>query len=230
MQLNIKELLDFFDDRKNSHKGDANALITLLGEELNASIYKHFRKNKVDILGESVLPGTNKGNRLDRWIMDRKNNTLFQCEIKNWAASAIGGKQLKSNADDNEVKQVVEHYWKQQLNNDFSSKINHPSRVTKVLLKMKPPPWCKDISKIEPLLIYWMPISSDKNKISPLSIVSVKSLELPMITEFPNLYIFSASLYLRQLYKKGVGQKFVDLDMPLLEHRMEILDKLQNTK
>ena len=55
MKLNIKELLDFFDDRKDSQKGDANALMAILGEDLNASVYKHFRANKIDILEESVV-------------------------------------------------------------------------------------------------------------------------------------------------------------------------------
>ncbi|MDO8513925.1 MAG: hypothetical protein Q7S50_00050, partial [bacterium] len=60
MRLNIKELLDFFDDKKDSQRGDANALMSILGEDLNASAYRHFRRNKVDILNDSVLPGTIK--------------------------------------------------------------------------------------------------------------------------------------------------------------------------
>jgi len=43
MKLNIKELLDFLDDKKDSQMGDANAIIAVLGEDLNASAYKHFR-------------------------------------------------------------------------------------------------------------------------------------------------------------------------------------------
>lgn len=228
MKLNIKELLDFFDDKKDSQKGDANALMAIFGEDLNASVYKHFRGNEVEILNESVLPGTNKGKRLDRWIIDKENKKLYQCEIKNWAATAIGGKQLISNASDKEIKKVVEHYWKHQRSNDLSNKAKHPNGVTKVLLKMKTPEKHKSISKVEPLLIYWMPISSNKtnkNSLEPLSIVPVKSLDLLIKTEFSKLYIFSVSLYLRQLYQKGEGQKFIDLDMPHFEHRIKILNK-----
>lgn len=118
MKLNIKELLDFFDDKKDSQKGDANALSTILGEELNASVYRHFRNNKVEILDDSVLPGTNKGKRLDRWIID--NRKLYQCEIKNWAASAIGGRKLKSNASDPEIKEIADYHWKRELKDRFS--------------------------------------------------------------------------------------------------------------
>lgn len=228
MKLNIKELLDFFDDKIDSKKGDASALMAILGEDLNASAYKHFREDKVEILNDSVLPGTNKGKRLDRWIIDKENSTLYQCEIKNWAATAIGGRQLKSNASDEETIRVVDYYWKQQLSNDLSSKGEHPNGVTKVLLKMNPPEKNKYVSKIEPLLIYWMPISSNINKLEPLSIVPVVSLELPVETEFSTLYIFSVSLYLRQLYRQG--ERFINLDMPNFEHRMEILTKFQNEK
>lgn len=230
MKLNIKELLDFFDDKKDSQKGDANALIAMLGEDLNASVYKNFRKNKVEILEESISQGSKKEKRLDRWILDRKNKKLFQCEIKNWAATAIGGKQLKSSASDEETKKIVKYYWNRELNNNLSKRVKHPNGVTKVLLKMRPPNGYRNISKIEPLLIYWMPISSDKKGLNPLSILSVKSCNLAINTNFSKLYIFSVSLSLRQLYKKGKGRKFIDLDMPHFEHRIKILTKFQNKK
>ena len=228
MKLNIKELLDFFDDKKDSQKGDANALMSILGEDLNVLAYKHFRKNKVEILTDSVLPGTHKGKRLDRWIVD--NRKLYQCEIKNWAATAIGGRQLRSNASDEEIKEVVDYYWKRELINSFSNKTKHPNGVTKVLLKMKPPKKYRNKSKIEPLLIYWMPISSDKKGLNPLSTLSMETLRLPIESEFPKLHIFSVSLYLRQLYKRRKRQKFINLDMPHFEHRMKILNKFQNKK
>ena len=75
MKLNVKELLDFFDDPMI--RGHASAVVGMLGEDLNASAYKHFRNNEIEILDDSVLPGTNKGKRLDRWIVD--NNILYQC-------------------------------------------------------------------------------------------------------------------------------------------------------
>ncbi len=228
MKLNIKELLDFFDDKKDSQKGDANAISTILGEELNACVYKHFRNDRVEILTDSVLPGTNKGKRLDRWIIDNKK--LYQCEIKNWAASAIGGKKLRSDASDYEIKDVADYHWKRELKDRFSEKVKHPNHTSKVLLKMKIPEKYKNISKIESLLIFWMPISSDKKGLNPLSILSLKALHLPIETKFLKVCIFSVSLYLRQIYKKGKEQKFIDLDMSHLEHRIKILDRLQAKK
>jgi hypothetical protein len=234
MKLNIKELLDLFDDRMGSKKGDANALVTMLGEELNASVYEYFRNSKVQIIPNlTPTPGTRKGKRLDRWIVDKEHKILYQCEIKNWTASAIGGKQLISSGSDKEVKEIANYHWNRELNGNLSKnppkKDKHPNRVSKVLLKMKAPKEHGGLTK-EPLLIYWMPISLDKKGFKPLSTLPVEHLYLQMNPEFSKLYIFSVSLYLRQLYKNGKGIKFIDLDMPHLERRIKILDKLQIKK
>jgi len=230
MKLNIKELLDFFDDKTNSKKGDATAVMAMLGEELNGGIYKDFRNNEVEILEESITQGFKGGNYLDSWMIDKDNDTLLQCEIKNWGARALGGKSLKLDSTDVEVKKIVEYYWNHQINKkDLSVNVKHPSSVSKVLLEMKPPKLYRNISNIEPLVIYWMPISSDSVEFNPLSIVSIKSLNLPtdfyIDKRFSKLYIFSVSLYLRQLYKKG--QEFIDLNMPNLERRIKILNEFQ---
>ena len=225
MKLNIKILLEFFDNKNSSKKGDANALISVFGEEMNAALYKHFRKNQVDILSESVLPGTNKGNRLDRWIVDRENNVLFQCEIKNWSAAAIGGKSLITDADDEKIKEVAKYYWNRELKERFSEKAEQPNGVSKVLLKMKAPEKFQGLV-ISPLLIYWMTVSAFEGILDPFSEISVKVLEnLPDNVSFTRLSIFSVSLYLRHLYKKGI--KFVDLDMPDFERRMRMMNDLQ---
>ena len=230
MKLNIKELLDFFDDKKDSQKGDAGALMAIFGEDLNASAYKHFRKNKVEILEDRVNQGLKKEKRLDRWILDKKNKKLFQCEIKSCAATAIGGKQLKSDAGDEEIKKVTSYHCNRELENIFSKRVKHPNSITKVLLKMRSPERYRNISKIEPLLIYWMPITFDKKGLNPWSILPIRPLHLSIKTEFPKLGIFSVSLYLRQLYKKGKGKRFIDLDMPHFDHRMRIIKKIQNQK
>ena len=47
MKINIKELINFFDDKKDSNKGDPNALIAMFGEELNASVFNQFMNNKI---------------------------------------------------------------------------------------------------------------------------------------------------------------------------------------
>jgi len=228
MKLNIKELLDFFDNP--SIRGHASAIAGIIGEELNASVYKKFRNNKVEILDESVTSGVKKGKWLDRWFVDKNTKTLYQCEIKNWAAHAIGGKKLKSDASDDKIRWIADYHWKRELKNSFSKRGKHPNGVTKVLLTMRKPNKYKKL-KVEPLLIYWMPISSLSGKeINPLSVLPVRPLHLPIRTKFSRLNIFSVSLHLRQLYKMGKGQKIIDLDMPHLEHRLKILNNLQSKK
>lgn len=228
MKLDIKELLDFFDDKKDSKKGDANALMAIMGEDLNASVYKHYRSNEVEILhDDSVLAGGKGGKWLDRWVVDKENRKILQCEIKNWGATALGGKKLSSDANDENIKKVAEHHWKRELNNNFSETKEHPNGVTKVLFPMRKPKEYEKY-KVEPLLIYWMPISADLNGLNPLSKLPVNHLHSVIKTDFRELTVFSVSLYLRQLYKNGKGDKTIDLDMPHFEHRMGILARLTN--
>ncbi|KKU68511.1 MAG: hypothetical protein UX89_C0003G0013 [Parcubacteria group bacterium GW2011_GWA2_47_16] len=230
MKLNIKELLDFFDDKKDSQKGDANALMSILGEDLNASVYRHFRGNGVEILNDSVTLDIKKGDgtrgkELDRWIVDRGNRKLYQCEIKNSAATAIGGKQLESDANNKKIREVVTYHWNRELKKNFSRNHGHPNYVTKVLLTMRKPKKFKNL-KVEPLLVYWMPITSSKNDLKPLSVLHTSPLHLGMEIKFSKLYIFSVSLYLRSLLGKGKG--VIVLEMPHFEHRLKILAKLRN--
>jgi hypothetical protein len=87
---------------------------------------------------------------------------------------------------------------------------------------MKPPKAYSKI-KIEPLLIYWMPISNTGSNNSFFS-VSISELNPNINTSFQNLHIFSVSLYLRKLLKEG--ESYIDLDMPHIEERMKILDRI----
>lgn len=218
MKLNVKEILDFFDGIKDSQKGDANAVMSVLGEDLNSSAFKHFKGINIKILNESVLPGGRNGKRLDRWILDEKYKILYQCEIKNWAATAIAGKRLEFNASGEEIKMVSKYHWNREQIMSFSNSSPHPNGVSKVLMPMRPPAGYKNF-KIEPLLIYWMPITSDKEGLNPLSSIN----DFPFKTSFPKLWIFSVSLYFRSLLKSG--KKYINLDMPHFEHRMKILNK-----
>jgi len=225
MKLIIKELLDFFDSRNSAEKGNVTPIVGLLGEDLNASIYRHYRKNEVEILNGNVTQGVRKGKWLDRWILDKKNHKLLQCEIKNWSAAAVGGKELKYNASDKEIESVsFDYYWKREINGNLSKKGEEHKRVIKVLFEMKKPKQYCDL-KVEPLLIYWMPITNDKTSLNALSNVSVKKLRLSIRSPFPTLYIFSVSLYLHSLLKKG--KKTIELDMPNFTHRMKILESFK---
>lgn len=224
MKLNIKELLDFFDDTPS--RGNASAIVGMLGEDLNAAVYRHYSDNNVEVLEDSVVQGFKGGKNLDRWILDTKKNRLYQVEIKSWSATAIGGRRLKHDAGDEETLRIARYYWDQQMNSSFSKEKKHPNNVSKVLLKMKHLENRTNISVVESLLLFWMPITSDRVGLNPVSKITIEHLHSVIETEFKELTIFSVSLYLRQLYKKGMGEKFIDLELPHFKERMNILARL----
>lgn len=229
MKIDIKKCLEFFDDPLIG--GHATAIVGMIGEELNASAFKHYMESigtRAEILHDQngeplrVTQGTKKGKRLDRWIeIEGKDiKTLYQCEIKNWSATAIGGKHLEIDADTNTIRNIANYYWSHQVRTEFLSK-KYPGGVTKVFVKMKLP---NEFLRAQPLLVYWMPISNS-DSIEPFFEVPVSSFRnLAIKTEFETLYIFSVSLYFRKLLKDN--RKFVDFDMPESQHRAKILKEL----
>lgn len=234
MKINIKQCLNFFDDP--SVGGHATAVVGMIGEELNESAFKHYVKNRgslvktlVDQRGRPlpVTQGTQRGKRLDRWIEVKEKDKiiLYQCEIKNWSATAIGGRYLGVEADETEIKNIANYYWSHQMHEEFSD-TKYPNGVTKVFLKMRHP---EGYSNIQPLLIYWMPISNSDN-LEPFFEVPISLFNNPVIekeTKFEKLYIFSVSLYFRQLLKSDEKNKeLIDFDMPVSKYRIEVLRSL----
>lgn len=226
MQIDVRKCLEFFDNP--SAEGHASAIVGVIGEDLNACAFVHYmnskgrttkilRDQKGRLLG--VTQGTARGKRLDRWIEveEEGKKTLYQCEIKNWSATAIGGKRLEVDATADTVRNVTRYYWSHQVRTEFSNK-EYPSGVTKVFVRMKLP---DGFLKAQPLLIYWMPISNS-DSLEPFFEIPILSFKNPAIkTGFKNLYIFSVSLYFRTLLRSD--KKFVDFDMPESQYRIKIL-------
>lgn len=233
MQINIKKCLEFFDGP--SSRGHATAIVGMVGEELNACAFKHYVENNggtAEILLDetdkpiTVTPGTKKGKRLDRWIAVTKKGRkiVYQCEIKNWSSSAIGGKLLDVDADATKIKATADYHWSRQLQTEFLSS-KYPTWSTKVLEKMKPPK-NYEAATIEPLLIYWMPISNSSS-MTPFFDVPISKFNNPAIkTTFEKLNVFSVSLYFRQLLSGNKDQKVLDFDMPDTEERVRILKNI----
>lgn len=233
MNINIEKLINFLDNPKKGDNKHASAIIGILGEDINAAAFTNYLKRhnngKVVILNQSPRPGTKKGKRLDRWIYVKENKNkkevLYQCEIKNWAASAIGGKKLPIDSSKEEIKRVADFNWKRQIKKHFQDKKEQPNLLTKVLLTMKSPEQYSKI-KIEPLLIYWMPVLKLDGDLNPLFSISVKNLNMLNFPDssFDVLNIFSVSLYLRNLLDNGV--KTFSFCMPDAERRIEILNDI----
>ncbi len=234
MNLNLRNLLTFLDDPIKGDNRHSSAITGVIGEDLNAAAFAHYIGRdgvwEATVSADSTTPGTKSGKRLDRWIQTRNKQTgekiLYQCEIKNWAASAIGGHRLPIDCSEEEAKQAAAHYWKGQLKT-FQSAV-HPNNVTKVFTTMRLPEQFAE-SKVEPLMIYWMPMSNstDANP-EPFFQVPTHDLGLPdtfVRAPFETLNIFSVSLYFRRLLKGGT--ETLVLDMPNAERRVQVLEEIR---
>lgn len=227
MKINIKETIEFLDSR--SEKGLANSIIGVIGEDLNAYSFVDYLKRelkaeKAEILPFSVTTGKNIGKRLDRWIFVEYNGKkiLYQCEIKNWAAMAINGRSLGIEASNENKINVANANWENQVNGEFSDR-NYPNGVTKVLVKMKHPKGYDGI-KVEPLILYWMPISNTPNLKSFFKVAISAFNNQNLGKDFSELNIFSVSLYLRSLLEKGV--KSIEIDGKNIEQKLKVLYKI----
>lgn len=238
MELNLKNLLTFLDDPKRGDNKHASAITGVIGEDLNAAAFAHFQENggaqEVTVSTNSPTPGTKRGKRLDRWIQVRNkktgDKTLYQCEIKNWAGSAIGGQHLRIDCNDEEIKKASAHYWQGQIVKHFQA-AEQPNGVTKVFLPMKLPEQYAGLT-ILPLLIYWMPMSNfGSGNPEPFFQVPISELGLPdtfIRAPFETLSIFSVSFYFRRLLKSGVN--ILSLSLPNAERRIEVLENISVTK
>ena len=226
MKIDIEMAVRFFDDTPDH--GNATSIVGLIGEDLNAQAFKYFLENErhveANILDIPITTGQQKGKRLDRWIHVKESGKeiLYQCEIKNWSSTAIHGRKLKLDADTEETKTVADYYWNLQRRLEFADS-KFPNGVTKVFVPMKKPDEYNNIS-VRPLLIYWMPISKNKGT-EPFFSALVSELSNEKIPPtFAEFDIFSVSLYFRKLLKKGI--KSIDLNMPNVEKRMDVLKRI----
>jgi hypothetical protein len=219
MKLNVKELLDFFDNKKDNIKHDISSVIGVVGEDFGAALFKHYCKKmgkQVTISPLQVLGvtehGTKKGPRLDRWIyvkQSKNKTTTYQTEIKNWSAYAIGARSL--GADPKNISTIGLLNWKDRIR-----RLKHKDKngENKVFYPMKKPKDSPDKAILEPLIIYWFVLSENGIKSNPFFTVPVS------IKGFKKLNVFSMSNYLRSIKKKEII-----LDMPIAEKRIKLLKK-----
>ena len=234
MKIDIMEAINFLD--RKSPKGLASSIISVIGEELNACAFQDYLKNQeenseVIILAKSVTNGTKKKGEtryLDKWIYVKKQDgkqILYQCEIKNWAANAIGAyKEIKNEASEEKILEEAEKMWKNKVMKDFIGE--RSNGVTKVLLNMSLknlPEEYKKIEEIRPIVLYWMLLSKNlelqsffKEKLSNFPDLKIK-------TDFEEVYFFSTSIYLRSLLKKS---KYLECESELLKTRLNTLNKI----
>ena len=205
----------------------------MVGEDLNTACFKSHMESvgpSAEILlragSDRPLPvttGRQKGPRLDRWIRvdwQDGSKTVFQTEIKNWSAHAFGGSVLPVEATRKEVKDYKQTRWERHW--DRRRRVLKHPETKKVLVSMKPPGGVEP-KIVRPLLIFWEAIGPRSQAGKHLFKVA-----LPKTFEFPELWVFSVSSYLRSVLGTNTEDS-IELEMSASAARLRILNRLFST-
>ena len=227
--VNVEELVRFLDEKPSWSVGHATAVVGIAGEDLGAACFGHYVQSKggtAEILKKAgtcrprpVTTGKKKGPRLDRWIRTEwpGGSLVFQAEIKSWSAHAIGGRVLPVGATREEVKDYKQERWQRHWNPE-QSRLRGPHTL-KVLLRMKVPGGV-DPECVRPLLILWEALAPGDQAGEHLFSVRLSD----GLFEFPELWVFSVSSYLRGVLERG--EKVLRLAMPDTASRLESLKRI----
>jgi|SRR5579884_380034 len=216
-QVRIDRLavLEFFDDKPATSLTHATALCAVAGEDLGAGLLKHYLENEegADVtIFPTCTQGTKMGCRLDCWAHAVWNDhaTYFQVEIKNWSAHAIGGRKLALDARPEMVATYKIERWAKRW--DTQAQTLKDIAAQKVLVPMRPP---TSDATVEPLVCFWDALHPNGD-LAPFF-----SVALPEGNNFPRLWVFSMSAYLRNR-----TESHLILDMPAVPQRLYWLNRL----
>ncbi|MEQ9618431.1 MAG: hypothetical protein RIG61_04580 [Deltaproteobacteria bacterium] len=210
-EIDIKNLLEFFDEKPITSQRHATSLTQMFGEDLGAALFNHYLNSRgieSRVISNKCTTGKKSGPRLDRWILTNENGyrVLYQTEIKNWSAHAIGGSIIRTMASSDELSEYGKKEWSNIWDSEKSN-FKWPT-LSKVLFEMKEPTNIEYDEK-RPLLIYWIPLCYMERS-SPFFNVQVKS------NIFDRLWVFSMSSYLRSINT----DKIVVKNMPNFANRL----------
>lgn len=214
MKINRKSLLEFYDTRQkcNGAGTHVSAITGFLGEDIVLGLLLNYFNSigtNAEILSYTCSSGKKKGPRLDGWVIQKSCNdeNLYQIEIKNWAASSIGGKEVGKSKRIKTVFDLAQYNYNFYFNTSFNQK-----KIFKVLNEMKKPEKYKNLTPI-PLVALWSPIGVSE-ELPPFFNTKVDGYE-------SSFYVFSSSLYLNTL-----NDDYVDLHMPRTEQRLSLMSRL----
>ncbi len=209
VEVQPRKLLEFFDEAPPLSRKHATAVVSVGGEELGIALILHYLERRgihASVIGDRCTPGTKTGVRLDAWIEAPGPSaaTLYQVEVKNWSAHAIGGQILPVDAPPRMIAAYAQDRWKQVWDGHHFA---DPS-VAKVLHPMKSP---RGGGQVEPLICFWWAL----HPTDPLFSVDLQG------ETFPRVWVFSMSLYLRQCTENAIL-----LRMPKTCRRLQWLSEL----
>jgi hypothetical protein len=215
VRLPIRSVLEFFDEAPEKGRGHTTAIIAVAGEEIGAGLLvDYYRRagSSAEVLNLSCTQGTQKGHRLDRWIKVTRGAqaTYYQVEIKNWSASAIGGRRIPVDADATQLRNHKIERWSREWDGQGFRK----EPVRKVMVPMKSP---VDGAHVEPLVCFWDAMHPQDLDNALFSV----SLDLG---PFSHVWVFSMSAHLRNLLIAGYTT--VEINAPAIKARLKLLTAL----
>jgi hypothetical protein len=218
IRVNIRPLLEFFDEAPDDSQGHATALTQVAGEDLGLALLVHalgrLEGAEARVLGRRCTQGTKSGRRLDGWVLANwgSGDHLLQVEVKSWSAHAIGGKRLPLSATKKDLREHRINRWDRVWKGDGF----RGEGSGKVLIPMKPPREHRTLP-VTPALSLWFNLHPD-GKDAPIFPVRLRG------SKFDKLIVFSQSAYLRLLLKQG--KRSLRLDMPDTARRLGWLDEI----
>lgn len=223
VRFNIDALLDLF-DRDMEAKPYTSAIKAMLGEEMPFALLEHyFRESQrltVKRLPGRPSAGGPTGHRLDGWITTQHggaNAICYQVEVKFWSIHGVGAGALaqahgQSESDYRRALWIT--YWN---HGRFRGK-----SLDKVLEEMQPPEG-RTSDRPLPLACLWSP-AHPEGLADPF--FEVKGVRQTPATPFESVWVFSASSYLRSLKAGDSPHSFIELHLPELQRRQELLGGL----
>ena len=246
MKINIDELINLYDSTHIWEKDEGSPITSItgiLGEDLVLGVLEHYFKNKArvnELVVSRVTPSVGaRGSKLDAWIYTEKEH--YQVEIKNWSASAVGGRAIKKN----DVISLLDASTRN--NSTYFTNPRNSKKVWKVLERVMDNSELKDVDKKslynkvdifnrKSLLAFWSPVGHnskkelEENDLKPFfEIVDLSPFQLSInraklrSQDFNKVSIFSASLYLREL---RTYQDHIEVEMPRVTDRLKRFHKL----
>lgn len=215
IHLPIRPLLEFFDEAPEYARGHVTAVNAVLGVELGTGLFVDYfrgRDIKAEVLEFPCTQGKASGKKLDKWVKAIKNKQTiyYQVEVKNWSATATGGKRIAVDASKTQLRQHKIERWSKEWNEQGFIK----ESVQKVLTPMKPPVLGVNV---EPLVCYWDAMHPTGKADALFSVPVSKG-------KFARVWIFSMSAHLRNLCE--AGQEYVNIDAPVAKARLQLLNSL----
>lgn len=205
MKVNILKLLEFYDVYMPERASHVSAITTFLGADLILGIVRQYFEGEGFNcrITASEPTALESRQRLDRWLVvscDGKE-VYYQTEVKNWSVYSSGVPRtltpgMNARQLNNYALQMYHKQW-----NERTGSFSDPVNLGKVLLPMSVPEgFIEGVSSIRPLVCYWYPITNSARLRQGSHFFTLA----PKRAAFPEVDIFSASLYLRHLASRGI--------------------------